>query len=426
MSLSKNDSVAHRLGEGSSLWGRYTVLAEIGRGGMATVYEAVHRNGKHVALKVLHHELALHPPIVERFYGEGRASQSVKHSGVVDVYDDGQSVAHEHVLVCELLDGCTLRQWSDAADGALPVDEVLGYLDEALLVLAAAHRVGVVHRDIKPDNLFLTTEGRLKLLDFGVARVPADASSTPTRDGQMLGTPAFMSPEQARGHTPLVSAQSDLWSLAATGVALLSGRAPREASTVNEVLLLAMTQPLPPVASLCPGLSPQVCSVLDRALAMAPEARYASAEDMRVALLRARRGDDAECTEPLVSPKSALSAMPTGSGISWTLRAHQLSIGFGVLLVLVAVAGTVATRGPRGPADPVQAAPSSAGAAEALMVVPLPDAGAVALPSFAAIPSLAPRFTRPRAKPAPGGVGAAVPVKTVEPAPDDTRFDKRH
>lgn len=440
-------------GRGKVLWGKYTVVQQIGRGGMATVYEAVHRNGKRVALKVLHQELMHHDVIVERFYREGRASQLVKHPGVVEVYDDGQSETHEHVLVCEFLDGCTLRQLLDASDGGLPNEEVFGYLDEALAVLEAAHAAGVIHRDIKPENLFLTTEGRLKLLDFGVARMPTNVGATPTSNGDMLGTPAYMAPEQARGRSELVGVRSDLWSLAATTVALLSGDTPRRAATVNEVLLLAMTKPVDPVKELCPGLPLSVARVLDRALATEPESRYASASEMRAAIAEARsRAADfvATPTFPLsgvgkasVPPTLTAGRMPVAPApVDQTKSQHsRRAIAVSLFAVVVIGAGLVILQKmrPSAPppesvaprmADPVVSAPP-APISPSLPVTPVDD--------VAEVPSVSRQVSAPSGRktvvhvknpPTRAAVTPPMPTSAIDdkpPAvvPDDSRFEKR-
>ena len=148
--------------------------------------------------------------------------------------------------------------------------------------MAAAHARGIVHRDLKPENLFLTSSGSLKVLDFGIARLREwSTASLATRDGETMGTPAFMSPEQARGLTDEVDARSDLYSLGATMFTLLSGRCLHEGRTPNEAILSAMTVPAKPISSVVPGIAYSVANVIDVALAFDKAKRWPSAERMQ-------------------------------------------------------------------------------------------------------------------------------------------------
>ena len=296
-----------------------------------------------------------------------------------------------------------------------------------------------MHRDIKPENLFLTTEGRLKLLDFGVARMTTEVGATPTNNGEMLGTPAYMSPEQARGHTDSVGPHSDLWSLAATAVALISGRAPRQASTVNEVLLLAMTKPMDAVASLCPMLSAEVCAVLDRALLMEPAARYASAAAMRAALSAASAVPTAA---PEVTPyggqRPTSRPLGLGAGAGSDVRGARAGRRRVVAASFVAVAavGVAIWMQMRVRQDVVQSAPivQQAPSVPSVHIAREPSATPV-LESFApalvapVAPSPSPAVVagKPATRKVPSATApvAAPPPPTLQPQ-DDSRFDKRH
>ncbi|HWZ91657.1 MAG TPA: serine/threonine-protein kinase, partial [Polyangiaceae bacterium] len=154
---------------------RWTLLETLGVGGTGTVYQAVHRNGRHVAVKVLHPELAYHSTIRKRFLSEGYAANRVRHPGAVAVLDDGEEADGTAFLVMELLEGRSLAKLLSER-GALPVAEVVAAALSTLEVLAAAHDNGVVHRDVKPGNIFATLDGKIKLLDFGIAQV-ADLAS---------------------------------------------------------------------------------------------------------------------------------------------------------------------------------------------------------------------------------------------------------
>jgi serine/threonine-protein kinase len=275
-SAPNDERVGRVLGE------KWTIVRLLGIGGMARVYEAHHRNGRKVAVKILKAELGQAPRIKERFLQEGLAANKVEHPAVVAVLDDGTTEDGAPYLVMEFLEGETLKG-RVMRDGPLGEAQVLGFADTLLDALAAAHARGVLHRDLKPDNLFVTTAGELRVLDFGIARI-AEQAAHATEPGVSMGTPAFMPPEQARGRWELVDARSDLWAVGATMYMLLSGQAPRRAATPNEELLLAMTAPVPPLVTARRVVSAKVAALVDRALAREPEARFADARAMQAAV----------------------------------------------------------------------------------------------------------------------------------------------
>ena len=241
---------------GMVLGNKYRLDRLLGIGGMAAVYAATHRNKKRVAVKMLHPELSIDDAVKTRFLREGYAANTVDHPGAVAVFDDDVTADGSAFLVMELLVGETLDARADRKGGTLPLAEVLPLADQLLDVLAAAHEKGLLHRDIKPDNLFLTASGQLKVLDFGIARL-RELSSTDdkaTGIGSFMGTPAFMSPEQARGRWDDVDLRSDVWAVGATIFNLLSGRSVHETDSVGEQLVMAATLPAPPLISVhAPG-----------------------------------------------------------------------------------------------------------------------------------------------------------------------------
>ncbi len=267
---------------GTTLRGKYRLDRVIGMGGMATVYAATHRNGREVAVKLLHPELALNTDLIARFVREGYVANAVKHRGAVDVLDDDVTEEGTPFLVMELLHGESLEALAER--GRVPVDAIVGFAIQALDVLAAAHARGVVHRDIKPANLFLTQEGQLKVLDFGIARLRDIASSAVTHTGMMLGTPAFMSPEQASGQTSAVGPHTDLWAVGAMMFTLASGVPIHEGDNAHQVLIRAATTPARSLAAVLPGAPAALVTAVDRALAFEPAARWPSAAQMRDAL----------------------------------------------------------------------------------------------------------------------------------------------
>ncbi|CAN5547405.1 hypothetical protein BH09MYX1_BH09MYX1_60580 [soil metagenome] len=273
---------------GSMLKDKWQLESLLGVGGTAAVYAATHRNGKRAAIKILHHELSGNEELVGRFLREGYVANKLEHPGAVSVLDDDRADDGSVFLVMELFEGYSLERHTRTNAERLTIEQVVRIGDEVLDVLAIAHTKGVIHRDIKPANLFLTREGKLKVLDFGIARLREgndDVSATQT--GAAIGTPAFMPPEQARGRWDSVDARTDIWSVGATLFALLTGDRPRRAETVNEELLLAMTQPVPKLATAAPHVPAGVAAVVDRAVAFEMNDRYPDARAMQLALRQA-------------------------------------------------------------------------------------------------------------------------------------------
>ncbi|MGA3121298.1 MAG: serine/threonine-protein kinase [Polyangiaceae bacterium] len=269
---------------GTTLRGKYRLDRILGVGGMAAVYAATHRNGNEFAVKLLHPELSLSSDLRNRFLREGQAAGAVKHPGVVSVLDDDVAEDGTAFLVMELLRGESVEAVWERLGKRLADRFVVDLGIELLDVLAAAHERGVVHRDIKPANLLLTLDGRLKVLDFGIARLRDAASSQATRTGITMGTPAFMAPEQVLGKTGEIDGRTDVWAAGATLFTLASGRLVHEADTVQQMMISAATTPAPSLASVLPGAHPSLCAVVDGALAFARADRFAGAASMRDAL----------------------------------------------------------------------------------------------------------------------------------------------
>jgi eukaryotic-like serine/threonine-protein kinase len=271
---------------GTVLRGKYRVDAVLGIGGMAVVYVVTHRNQKRFALKILHPELSTRTDIRQRFLREGYAANSLDHPGAVAIMDDDVAEDGAAFLVMELLLGASIETLAERLHRMAP-EQVLAIAHQALDTLAVAHSKAIVHRDIKPANLFLQPDGTLKVLDFGIARVKdATTGSSATSTGTMLGTPAYMAPEQAMGSSSEIDGLTDVWAVGATMFTLLSHRLVHEAETATHLLIKAATQAPRSLAAVCPEVSPRIVELVDRAIAFEKVNRWPSAAAMRDAISR--------------------------------------------------------------------------------------------------------------------------------------------
>jgi serine/threonine-protein kinase len=219
----------------------------------------------------------------------------------------------------ELLEGETLDARAQRLGGRLSLGEVVRLGEELLEVLVAAHAKGIVHRDIKPENIFLTMKGQLKVLDFGIARLLELAgAASATRTGSMLGTPAFMPPEQALGYVKEIDGRSDIWAVGATMFTLLSGRTVHEGTTVNELLIAAATKPVISISTVMPDLPFLIAHAIDRSLAFDKARRW----DDAGAMLEAIR-DASEAT--LVASPQAAAPLILGTLASAPRRSQLVS-----------------------------------------------------------------------------------------------------
>jgi len=268
------------------LRGKYRIDEVIGTGGMAVVYAVTHRNRKRFALKMLHSEWSTRGEIRARFIREGYVANSVEHPGVVSVLDDDVAEDGSTFLVMELLEGATVEARGSRAR-PMPLRESLAVVIAVLDVLVAAHAKGIVHRDLKPANLFVTREGRVKVLDFGIARLrDATLAATATATGAVLGTPAFMAPEQALALVDDIDARTDLWALGATLFTMLSGSFVHAGGNASQVRVRAATESARSLASVVPDVPAAVAEWVDKALQFDKRARWESAASMRDAALK--------------------------------------------------------------------------------------------------------------------------------------------
>ncbi len=311
---------------GFMIGGRYQIVRPLGEGGMGAVYEAFNAwTQRRVAVKVLRAEFNGDADVVQRFLQEARSTSTIAHPNIVDVLDMGQEPSDGSLfIVQELLDGLDLR---DALGHQIrfAAANALALMVPVMDALAAAHARGVLHRDVKPENIFLVRgpdgEWIPKLIDFGIAKVISEdpAHRTRTRTGISLGTPDYMSPEQARGDSN-VDARSDVWAVGAVLFELISGRPPFDAPSANLVISRIITEQAPPLALAVPGTPPDVCALVDRALAFSRDARFAGMDAFRDAAmacvtypaeLRARRS-----TARRAVPLPALDGPPVPRPVS--------------------------------------------------------------------------------------------------------------
>ncbi len=305
---------------GTTIAAKYKLERILARGGMGTVYVGQHEwTHRPVAVKVLNYEHARRPEIVQRFLQEARAATTLRHPHVVDVLDMGEADDGCAYLVLELLEGRTLKE--RLREGPIGLPELVDHLAPVMDALAVAHEKGVIHRDLKPDNIFLAEDhGALvpKLLDFGIAKVlGGDASQTGT--GVMIGTPQYMAPEQVRGDRE-VGPAADVWSLGVVLFAALSGRLPFQGDSPATTIAKVLVEEPPPLRSVAPRVGPAVAAIVDRALRRDPAERHASILAMKEALLAVRDGapeeeeetteDDARRALPSTLP-STLPSLPT-------------------------------------------------------------------------------------------------------------------
>jgi len=273
--------------------GNYKIVRAIGEGGMGTVYLAEHPMiGKRVAVKMLRPDLGTDPGLVSRFFQEARAVNEIRHPNIGDISDYGKTEDGIVYLVMELLEGRSLRDRLNA-EGALPLDEAVTISRQVCDALAAAHRVGIVHRDLKPDNVFLLQDPaqpgglRSKLFDFGVAKLLGEQEKQvghKTIAGSVVGTPYYMSPEQALCQD--VGAASDIYSMGVMMFEMVTGHVPFAAEQLVILLNAILKQPAPPASEFRPEVPPFLDRLILRCLEKDPGGRPQTMEEV-VALLNA-------------------------------------------------------------------------------------------------------------------------------------------
>src|SRR5512141_2266554 len=259
----------------------YDIEGEIGRGGMATVYRARDiRHNRRVAVKVMHPEIAASMRTA-RFLSEITTAAGLSHPNIVPLHDSGE---HGGVVyyVMPHIEGETLRERL-SREGSIPLAEAVHIIGRAAAALDFAHRRGIVHRDIKPENIMLF-EGEPMILDFGIAKaITAAAGTSITQTGVALGTPAYLSPEQASGETR-IDGRSDQYSLACTFYEMVAGSAPFTANTPQRVIAMRFTDKPPELATVEPSVGSELSKALAKAMSLDPVDRYSTVSDFAKAL----------------------------------------------------------------------------------------------------------------------------------------------
>jgi eukaryotic-like serine/threonine-protein kinase len=270
---------------GQTLAGRYRLTRRIGSGGAGSVYEAEHlRSGQKLAVKILRPEWASARDLVSRFQREAKTTALLSHPSVVETFDFGALDDGALFLAMELVRGVPLSHRID--QGALEPTDALAITRQILDALSHTHAVGVVHRDLKPDNVLLVDGGvTVKLIDFGIAKLLGEAAfdvggGRLTATGIVFGTPAYMAPEQALGR--ILDGRADLYALGCILFEMLTGRPPFDGTDAATLMQLHCSAPVPRLLDRHPDLAgaPQLDALLRRALAKTPDGRFTSATDM--------------------------------------------------------------------------------------------------------------------------------------------------
>jgi beta-lactam-binding protein with PASTA domain len=296
---------------GSVLGGRYRLVELLGQGGMATIYRARDAQlDRDVAVKLLRTEFGQDPDFLARFRDEARSAASLNHPNIVSVFDFGEG-ADGPYIVMELIDGqdlgAILRE-----NGALPPRQAARVTAEVAKALHAAHVKGIVHRDVKPSNVLIGRDGRVKVADFGIARALTEAQFT--LPGVTMGSVHYFSPEQARGETATVA--SDIYSLGIVLYESLTGQRPFSGDGAAAVALARLTSTPPRPSALRPGTPSELDAIVTRAMALDPAARYASAASMASAL-------EGWLAAPSAQPGAVAGAAVAGAAAAATVASAQ-------------------------------------------------------------------------------------------------------
>jgi len=422
----KNPHVAVEVGQVIS--SKYKLLRLLGDGGMGSVYEAEHiRLGTHVALKVLHADLSRRAGLIDRFLQEARVSAQLRSPHVVHVTDVESTPDGVAYLVMELLQGEPLSSVVKR-ERTLSVGTACEYASQILQALEAAHSLGVIHRDLKPDNVFVTFEGGkpvLKLIDFGIAKLKQGspgAVKNLTVAGMLMGTPEYMAPEQAYSAAD-VDLRADIYAVGVMLYEMLSGQPPVAGGDPRVVVLKVERGEVTPLVHVAPSVPPEVAGLVHRAMAPRPEMRFASATEMRLAIEAVVSGKRAGTVKIAGSAVAQANAAALALAATPEARAAAAPppmmppapIGTGTVMGAPAEGALTPGSGPPPPQRPgtgtVRAAPIDAHALQ--MATPPPHQPHGPMPMHASTGVSAYGSTRPPARSGGGGSGLIIALAVV-------------
>ena len=318
---------------GTQLSGRYRLDAQVGTGGMSTVYRAFDATlERRVAIKLMHRDIAADSDQLERFRREARAVAQLSHPHIVGVIDAGEEDNRPYI-VFEYVEGETLKDRIRRL-GRLPVDEAIAYAIEIARALGAAHGRGIVHRDVKPQNVLVDEEGSAKVTDFGIARSMDDSGLT--AEGRVLGTTDYVSPEQALGHD--VNGQSDIYSLGVVLYEMLTGDVPFHGENQVSVAMKHVREDLPDVSKRRPEVSAGLAAILDRMTSKDLRKRYPDALSLQADLEEALARELSRTGRSTGEATAILRTLPESTRRRLPLRMRRPLPIVAVIALLAAVA----------------------------------------------------------------------------------------
>jgi serine/threonine protein kinase len=342
---------------------RYEIRSKLAEGGMGEVYLAVdHELNRTVAVKVLHQAFDTNEQRVRRFIQEAQAASALNHPHILTIHEIG-STGNRRFIATEFVDGDTLRKRVN--NGSQTLNEILEIAIQTAGALSAAHNAGIVHRDIKPENIMVRRDGYAKVLDFGLAKLtepPGFASDAEaptkamvnTREGLVMGTANYMSPEQARGLD--VDARTDLWSLGVVLYEMITGKPPFAGETTSDSISLILQKDPVPLTRVVNDIPPELERIVTKTLTKDREARYQTAKDLLIDLRNLKRKLDVDAELDRTAPPELRGPLSTAPGTSATtasstsqpaassaeyllagLRRHKIAAGLTALVLLAAV-----------------------------------------------------------------------------------------